>query len=320
MPARRNGGSGRCRSLGSALPETALTISVGLLLLFAMVRIALVGYLQLSSDGAAYLAVHEYTLQQEFSSSIDPALITSAAFPTIPQADVITSASPAPPSVTSPNIVGLYNTFNQSARQGGISGVRPSQALAVVTPPPGSPLNIGGTTSINVSSTAIEPLMQTMNAHFNNSGNSLNSNTASNYFGPNSKENTPPFLVGFMFMAHCTELSAACRTDGNQTFYELGTAAFLDDQNWGNAVQDASQSTGVFCDVYWHQQYFAYLLAAWIPAVYPTYSSGSNWNLNNTTSSFNLMYLYWDLNLKTAYPTQTRTRPNYTYGGNVCTG
>jgi len=308
-------------SAGSALPETALTISVGLLLLFAMVRIALVGYLQLSSDGAAYLAVHEYTLQQEFSSSISPSQITSAAFPTIPQADVILNASPAPPTVTSPNIPGLYNTYNQNARQGGITGVRPSQAEAVVTPPPGASLNVGGPTSVNVSAAAIEPLMQTMNAHFNVAGTSLNSNTASNYFSTTSKENTPPFLVGFMFMAHCTELSAACRTDGNQTFFELGTAAFLDDQNWDNAMQDASQSTGVFCDVYFHQQYFAYVLSVYIPATYPNWNNTqATWNLNYTTSPFYLLYNYWDLNLKAAYPTQTHTRPNYTYGGNQCTG
>jgi hypothetical protein len=283
------------------------------------VRVALVGYLQLSADGAAYLAVHEYTLQQEFSSSINPAVITSAAFPTIPQADVILSASPAPPAVTSPNIAGLYNTFNQGARQGGISGVRPSQAMAIVTPPPAAALNVGGTTSINVGSAAIEPLMQTMNAHFNNSGNSLNSNTASNYFGPTSKENTPPFLVGFMFMAHCTNYTANCRTNG-QTFFELGTAAFLDDQNWNDSMQDTTQPTGVFCDVYFHQQYFAFLLALYIPATFPTYSSGSNFNLNNASSPFNLMYNYWDLNLSNAYPTQTHTRPNYTYGGNQCNG
>ncbi len=308
---------------GAGIPETAITISVGLLLMFAMIRVALVGYLQLSADGAAYLAAHEYTLQQLYSSSINPQQVTANVFPTIPQADVITSSSPAPPAVQPPAIANYYSTFNQNARQGGITGVRPGQTLAVVTPPPAATLNvIGGTSVVNVSGSAIEPLMETMNSHYDVSGTSLNANTASDYFDSNSKQNMPPYFVGFHFMTHCNDNSATCRTDGNQTTYELGIAAFLNSQNWNNTVQDETQTTGVFCDVYYHQQYYAGLANSSITAAYPNVNTSgvaNNWSFQSASSPLGLMYDVWDVNLGSVYPSAVRTKPNATAnGGTQC--
>jgi hypothetical protein len=306
---------------GSGIPETAITISTGLLFMFALIRIALVGYLQLSSDGAAYLAAHEYTLQQLYSSQINPQQVTSNVFPTIPQADVITSSSPAPPTVTLPGIANYYSTFSQTARQGGITGVRPAQTLALVTPPPAATLNvIGGTTAVNVSASAIEPLMQTMNTHYNTAGTSLNSNTASNYFSTNSKENMPPYFAGFNMMAHCTDTSATCRSDGNQALYQLGTAAFLHSQNWNNTMQDETESTGVFCDVYWHQQYYTGTVSPIFPATYPNISASTAtanlYKITSTTSPLYLMYNTWDVPPTGA--TSIITRPNATATGTEC--
>jgi len=312
---------------GSGVPETAITISTGLLLMFAMIRVALVGYLQLSADGAAYLAAHEYTLQQLYSSSINPQQVTANVFPTIPQADVITSASPAPPQVQPPAITNYYNSFNQNSRQGGITGVRPGQTQALVTPPPAATLNvIGGTATVNISAAAIEPLMETMNAHYNVSGTSLNGNTSSDYFDTNSKQNMPPYFVGFHFMAHCQDNAANCRTDGNQGTYELGIAAFLNSQNWNNTTQDETETTGVFCDVYFHQQYYATAISGpsgiAASATYPNVnvaSVASNWSFNplsnGSYSPLGLMYNKWDVNLGSTYPSAVRTQPNYLPNG-----
>jgi hypothetical protein len=128
----------------------------------------------------------------------------------------------------------------------------------------------------------------------------------------NSKVNTPPYLVGFNLLPHCASATAPanCRTNG-PTFYEIGTAAFLDAQNWNNAVQDASQTTGVFCDVFYHQQYFAQLAAYPFTAVYPNYSANNNvFNVNSTTSPLYVMYNQWDVNVSGYYASQSRTKPN----------
>jgi hypothetical protein len=306
---------------GSGIPETAITIATGLLLMFAMIRVALVGYLQLSSDGAAYLAAHEYTLQQLYSSSINAQQVTANVFPTIPQADVITSASPAPPSVQLPAIANYYSTFNQNARQGGITGVRPGQTLALVTPPPAASLNIiGGTATVNVSAAAIEPLMETQNSHYDVQGTGLNTDTSSDYFDSNSKQNMPPYFVGFHFMAHCTENSATCRTDGQQAFYELGIAAFLNSQNWNNTTQDETETTGVFCDVYYHQQYYVNVVTPILVGSYPNVNItavGNNWNFNSSSSPLGLMYDVWDVYLGQTYPSAVMTRPNVLPNGST---
>lgn len=44
--------------LGTALPETALTIGLALLLVLGAAQMALIGYTQISADGAAFVAAH----------------------------------------------------------------------------------------------------------------------------------------------------------------------------------------------------------------------------------------------------------------------
>jgi hypothetical protein len=45
-------------SRGTALPETALTIGLALLLVLGAAQMALIGYTQISADGAAFIAAH----------------------------------------------------------------------------------------------------------------------------------------------------------------------------------------------------------------------------------------------------------------------
>lgn len=46
------------RTRGTALPETALTIGLALLLVLGAAQMALLGYTQISADGAAFVAAH----------------------------------------------------------------------------------------------------------------------------------------------------------------------------------------------------------------------------------------------------------------------
>ncbi len=77
-------------SRGSALVETAISISISLLLVLGAAQMALIAYNQVASDGAAFVAAH--TAAADPSAS--PAAVAHGVFSSIPAAAI--AASPMP--------------------------------------------------------------------------------------------------------------------------------------------------------------------------------------------------------------------------------
>lgn len=76
---------------GTALPETALTIGLSLLLILGASQLAIVGFTQLSADGAAFVGAHTVAT----SPTANPAAAVQQAFPGIASANLAV-AQPTP--------------------------------------------------------------------------------------------------------------------------------------------------------------------------------------------------------------------------------
>jgi hypothetical protein len=63
---------------GTALPETALTIGLSLLLVLGSAQMALIGYTQISADGAAFVAAHEQAQNPSINGASEGASVFSA--------------------------------------------------------------------------------------------------------------------------------------------------------------------------------------------------------------------------------------------------
>ncbi|GAC1656912.1 MAG: hypothetical protein NVS9B12_08770 [Vulcanimicrobiaceae bacterium] len=72
----------------NALPETALSLSLVLMLLYGSIQVALYGFGQVSADGAAFVAANAVT-----NNSSAPAAAAAAIFPGIAQSNISTSTS-----------------------------------------------------------------------------------------------------------------------------------------------------------------------------------------------------------------------------------
>lgn len=86
----------RYASRGTAMPETALFISLALALILGAAQLALLGVSQLSADGAAFLAAHTVAS----NPNADPSKVVPSLFPQI-HADNIVTSTPSPNSVQS---------------------------------------------------------------------------------------------------------------------------------------------------------------------------------------------------------------------------
>jgi hypothetical protein len=66
------------RTRGTALPETALTIGLSLLLVLGAAQMAIIGYTQISADGAAFVAAHEQAQNPSINGATEGASVFSA--------------------------------------------------------------------------------------------------------------------------------------------------------------------------------------------------------------------------------------------------
>jgi hypothetical protein len=83
-------------SRGSALPETALFISLALAVILGAAQMTFLGLSQLSADGAAFLAAHTVAS----NPNANPSEVVPSVFPRI-HADDISTSTPSPDSVQS---------------------------------------------------------------------------------------------------------------------------------------------------------------------------------------------------------------------------
>jgi hypothetical protein len=254
---------------GAALPETALVLTLMLMVVVGAIRVSVVGYQQVSADGAAFFNAHETGLKQTYpgaATQLDPTAATQQVFPRNATGD--TTISPqtyAPPSVTLPNY-GFNQTDN---RHGGASLIQPLQTISTVTRSNLDPVSIFGGSIMTVTGIGVEPSFQETGVHGNIGGNNFGTQAsfqgAQDYFSEG--ENTPPYFGGFNYMQFCGVADSATSSWNacpvTWSFLALGQAEYLDVDNWGRSPNGiAPENQAVFWETLYHQNVYAEISAA----------------------------------------------------------
>lgn len=300
---------------GAALPETALTLSLLLLVVIGGIRVAIVGYEQVSVDGAAFFNAHEIGLKQTYpgaAQQLDPNAATQSAFPRVANPNAtIAPQTYAPPNVSLPNY-GFNQTNN---RHGGASLMQPLQTISTVTQTNLDPVSIFGGSVMTVTGIGVEPSFQETGVHGNIGGTDFGTAasfaSATDYFSEG--ENTPPYFGGFNYMQFC-----AVTPDPNNTwngcpqqvsFLALGTAEYLDVDNWGRAPNGiVPEQQAVFWETLYHQTVYA-TLSSQLPATIGTAAKtdpsrlAAEAALNRTDSTKTIWKVYsWDSEQQGGFP------------------
>src|SRR5579883_2462462 len=120
---------------GTALPETALVLTLLLSLLAGALRVALFGYAQVAADAVAFWNSHETavkTTYPDIASGLNPPAAAQAAVPPFPtnQNGSLSSAQLVPPV---PQVATAYGFDQPDNRHGGVSMLEPLQVFATAT-------------------------------------------------------------------------------------------------------------------------------------------------------------------------------------------
>ncbi len=275
--------------------ETAFILSTALLLMFGGLQIGLAGYYQVATDGAVYMAAHDYAL-----GGTNPNVL-SAPFPGVDMRKVV--FSPAPPDPLKEPVD--YDYTNQDSRYGGVSTIRPEHLQASYSSFVTGLLNIGGFKVMPVSAGAVEGRDWTANHDMNvdgydpNSGATYSSMQNSLY---TDDQNVPPYYIGWHYVEYCDVNNFASATQCNSDQYlSLGVGELLDSDNYSsgtNGVTKGSTFYGMLC----HQQIYATLLTSGaLPATIPSVPSGNDiYDPMNSASPFAVIY-GWDRVLDGGY-------------------
>jgi len=298
---------------GAALPETALTLSLLLMVVIGGIRVAILGYEQVSVDGAAFFNAHETGLKQTYpgaAQQLDPNAATQNAFPRTATANAtIAPQTYAPPNVSLPN----YGFDQTNNRHGGASLMQPLQTISTVTKTGLDPVSIFGGSVLTVTGIGVEPSFQETGVHGNIGGTDFGTAasfaSAHDYFSEG--ENTPPYFGGFNYLQFC-----GVNPDPNNSwngcpqqveFLALGTAEYLDVDNWGRTTNGiAPEQQAVFWETLYHQNVYAEL-STQLPATISTKGAADTLAaqaaLNRTDSTKTIWKVYsWDSQQQGGFP------------------
>jgi hypothetical protein len=274
---------------GAALPETAVVLSFVLVMVLGGIQMGVVGALQLTTDGAASVAAHEYALNYAKTSAENQTTVTNV----FPQINGPTTIASNAPNVVPSDVSVAYPT-SQTARQGGASLIRASNLQATVqTTGPAGALGqfLAGMAKFGVHGSAIEPLNWQSNSQYDvaDAGYTSTTPTESAFFG--SVQDVPFSYVSSSRMTVCLQggstsvqpsFGLTCPA-ADQQVLTLGSAEFLDQDNWsrstgygacpfggspGNANLYANTCT--FAEMLCHQQLYAQLESYLVNAVRPS--------------------------------------------------
>jgi hypothetical protein len=255
---------------GAALPETALVLTLLLMVVIGAIRVSVIGYQQVSADGAAFFNAHETGLKQTYpgiATQLDPQAATENVFPRNATGDTtITPQTYAPPSVTLPN----YGFDQTNNRHGGASLIQPLQTISTVTRTNLDPVSIFGGSVMTVTGIGVEPTFQETGVHGNIGGNNFGTQAsfaaATDYFSQG--ENTPPYFGGFNYMQYCSVADDPNLANAwnecpiTMSFLALGMAEYLNVDNWGRTPNGiAPEQQAVFWETLYHQNTYAQISA-----------------------------------------------------------
>ncbi len=230
------------------MPETVVVLGLSLTLLFGTFELGLIGYTQLSADGAAFVGAHASVLGN------DPTAAIASPFPIAAGAKVTVTQNA--PDTTDVPVDFQSSQSQQNSRHGGVQVVRPSHTQVTVDQSAG--LNGGVLGQFDVAGAFIEGNMLVSDTGFDLAGSSINDPSAkmNGYFTDDG--NAPPYFIGFRYMWHCdTPLySQGCT---HSVMAALGMAEYLDGSNWNQPANGIGPGA-VYAAMLLHQQVFATLL------------------------------------------------------------
>ena len=261
---------------GAILLESTFIVSAIFLMLFGTVYVAIIGFDQMSADGASFEVAH----QTSVSSSAAPNAVAHNTFSNIPQAQISAQIAPAPASSISVDYGYNSSDYNTAAnsynnRHGGVSIVQGAEITGTANKTSASILGM----PISVVGSMVEPMWLENGIHFNSeNANGYGSTTPTCASTPSpgptatpngqtpapskcfqgnifsNGENTPPYFVGFDLMTHCLNNlpwglypNTSCTYDPHpfggsltEAYTPLGVAEYLDISNWCSSTSAGS--------------------------------------------------------------------------------
>jgi hypothetical protein len=274
---------------GAALPETALVLTATLAMIFGIIQIGFIGFLQIMVDGAAFIAAHEFALGNTgtyVATAQNPFPLMG-----VPQADV---------NYPDPTTVAVnYQTSLNTQRNGGVGLIRSSHAQMTVTnSPPSGLLGIAGLPNVSIHGSAIEPENQISNSDYDVAGATYSGNAAQQVNLFSNMQNAPAAYISMENMYACSAVVFGSSCTGYNGI-ALGSAEYLDHDNWNitNLGVGAPAASYTFGAMLCHQQKYA---QAAIQVFTPMPTELALTNLNVTKSGYGpVAQIYaWDYDMR----------------------
>jgi hypothetical protein len=279
---------------GAVMAETAMVISFTLVMLFSILQLIILGYLQMAGDAATFIAAHEYTL------GVPQAAVKTALGAIVPSpiASSVTFIPSPPPTIDPSLFTNVYGNFDPGNRSGGYTLVRPQNFQVGLKN--STYKGFLGFDNVGLSAGAVEGYYLMTNNQMNNAGVGPNDDQGdgsvltpanSSPFLPQSDAvianmNTPPYYLPSPTMMICTTpwtIRGPSTSEGCSSAVEpwfLGLAEYLSNYNYG----DSSVGTGIggtFQAMAIHQRIYQKLIAA-----FPVIPAPQDTNLQSIAAQF----------------------------------
>ncbi len=300
---------------GVALVETALVMSVVLLMMLASINLSIIGFYQMSADAAAFFEAHSSALNRQCGTGA----VGNSLFNRIPTTAF--SCTEIAGQTLSVPVTG-YNFQSNNTRYGGYSIMQGSQIRTDVDATSASIGLLPGGLQAPILGEAFEPQFDEYGVHYNADSNQTPLSWFTNrvdYF--TEGENTPPYFVGYRIIRMCgdtmTTGSGASTVVTpwsqcvNTTWHALGLAEYLDTDNWGytnpgiGPVNNTGTPKATFQFAQCHQQLyvqFATKLATYYSTALPTPAQAAA-DFNPQLAGSLLYNIYYQDNIQTSPPT-----------------
>jgi hypothetical protein len=243
-----------CSSLrlaGSALAETAITLSFTMLLLLGAMDLSLLGVYQMELDGKTFFFSHGIALGTGNVSVLNSDL--QGIFPDAPSMSIAGNiVDESPPTTNEPTNYTQWGSLTN--RYGGASITRPWEIEANTSMDVAN-LSVLGQ-GFTLTSANVEGETMIGNHDDDAQGAQYNSSTVySTLVNPLTQDdqNVPPYYFTLAFMWRCDNaFSTATSCAGNRNLISLGLAEFLKSDNY-NDLQNGIVPNGVFYYMGCHQ-------------------------------------------------------------------
>jgi hypothetical protein len=262
-----------CRSprnvRGAALTETAMVLGSLLIVMTAVLRLGIISYFQLGTEGTAWMLARQTALGDTLTTA--QTNTTALTFRQILNAD---SSS----STANMNAMWFPISFGSTTSvHGGASLVLQNQQRVATTHTGVAPVLPGATTA-HTSAIAVEGQPYERGLYFNVAETTYDASNWSSVtdFAGNpitAGENAAPYFITTNYMGYCQLNSSVSTTlttlwtkgsdhrawcpSGDGVYRPLGTAEYLDAKNWDDTPNGVTTAGAIFSTIACHQRYYA---------------------------------------------------------------